>query len=464
MNKITPKEQLKKSWDAFKKAWKNIVQTTAWAAKTVWKTAEWLYRAIDSWDLAIYNKLWKSSNKVLDFTKRNILKILIAASVLTRSWNKIYQNQKDKDPNKIELSEKLNDNKIDLKTFDNKIKTSDWLKWRKVWDLYSHYLWYNWKSVEIWDTILFKPNKILEELYWRKFKRENTKWFTVAKDFYDNTVSKIDFDIVEPSSLELMTENIKTTIKNINENFDRERFWKEKLKWNEEKIKLFKKICNNIDENCLLAYGMTELMPSPDWNLNKEILDFLLKNWWENFVMNLPAVADDYTSFWLYQFTSFAVYDASGRQEWASVMNLYLPKELKIPWSVTKLQWQDHHKAAYLFAMYNLYTLIFKAEWDMIKALELLTNQKDNNDLAQLIAIMHNLPANWKVFLDEWYKLNTDKAYLNKKQGTGKNKYNYDLNNNKKVDLYESFVWKQNTPKNWSHNYWKKTYYNRKTL
>jgi hypothetical protein len=258
-----------------------------------------------------------------------------------------------------------------------------------------------------------------------------------------------------------MTANIKISINKINKKFDRDKFWTEKLKWNEEKIKLFKNICSNIDEKCLLSYGMTELMPSPDWNLNKEILDFLLKNGWENFVMNLPAVADDYTSFGLYQFTSFAVFDTWERQEWASVMNLYLPEELQIPWSVTKLQWQDHHKAAYLFAMYNIYNLIFKADWETIKSLKLLINQKDNNDLAQLIAIMHNLPSSWKNFLTERYKLKTEEKYIKKKTYNKKWKkvYEYDINKNWKIDLYESLL----KPKA-SHNYWKKTYHNRNTL
>lgn len=354
--------------------------------------------------------------------------------------------------------------KIDLKDINYEIATPQNLKWRSIWDLYSHYLWYGWISSKVWNTIVFKPNKILKELYKRKFRRDNQKWFTVAQNFYDNTVSKIDFDYVTPSSLELMTENIKSNILEIQKDFDRDKFWKEKLKWNEAKIKLFKNICNKIDEKCLLAYGMTELMPSADWNFNKEVLNFLLTNWWENFVMNLPAIADNYTSFWLYQFTSLAVYDTWNKQEWASKINLYLPKNNKIPASVTKLQWNDHHKAAYLFAMYNLYTLVNNKDEEIIKALELLINQKDNNDLAQLIAIMHNYPANWKIFLHEWYKLNTDKKYLNKKEGIWVDKYNYDLNNNKKIDLYESFIWKKDTPRNWSHNYWKKTYYNKNSL
>jgi len=461
MNKKNHKDQLEKSWESFKKAWKGIISTVTELSKAIWNTVKWTYHLVDAWDQKLHSKLWKSSNKITDTVKKNIIKILIASSVLYYWWNKVHQHQKDKKIDNKELPEHIKDNTINLKDINNEIPTPNSLKWRNVWDLYSHYLWYQWVSKTIWDTIIFKPNEILQELYQRKFNRKNESQFTVAKDFYENTVSKIDFDIVEPSSLELLTKNINSAIKEINNNFDWDKFWNEKLKWNQKKIKLFKNICSKIDKESLLAYGMTELMPSPNWELNKEVLDFLLKIWWEKFVMNLPAVADDYTSFGLYQFTSFAVYDTWDEQRWASIMNLYLPERQKIAWSVTKLKWQDHHKTAYLFAMYNLYTLIFHADWEMMKALEFLTNQSDNNDLTQLIAIMHNLPSSWKIFLLEWYKLKTDEKYLYNKTHNKKWKeiYDYDINKNGKIDLYESFL----TPKA-SHNYWKKTYYNKDKL
>ncbi|HOG15601.1 MAG TPA: hypothetical protein PK674_03355 [Candidatus Absconditabacterales bacterium] len=485
-NNLTPKEQAKKSGEAFLKAGKNILQTTKGAVKTVWNTGEGLYHLVEAGDLAIHNKLGKSSNKIVNFTKRNIIKILLATSILTCSGAKVYQHQKDKDPNKIELYEDLDKNIIDLKNIGYKIKTPnslrrknldllkgrdidslkgekilDSLKLRKVGDLYSYYLGYGGEPVEIGDTIIFKPNEIIALLYQRKFNRKNRKGFTVAKEFYDKTVSNINFNNVVPSSLDLMTKNINDAIKEVNENFDREKFGKERLKNNKSKINLFKKICDKIDQKCLIAYGMTEIMPSRDGELNKEVLDFLLKNGGERFVMNLPAVNDDYASFGFYQLTSKAVFDTGDEKKGGvSKMNLYMPKEHKVPGSVIMLQGQDHHKAAYLFAMYNLYTLVFKADSEMVKALELLANQQDNNDLTQLIAIMHNLPKNGQPFLYEWYKLNTDKNYLHQKTHNKKGKpYNYDLNGNKKIDLYESFV----SPKT-SHNYGKKTYYNRKSL
>lgn len=455
----TPKSQLKNAWQSFTKAWKNVV-------KSIWHTAKWLYEAIDASDLFISEKMdqrfGESTDKLINFVQKNIIKILLATSPLIYWWHAINNKVQDKNKEKIEIKidDENNATLLNLKDLDYKIKTPDWLVWRSLWDLYSHYLWYGWKSSKIWDTIIFKPNEILEELYKKKFDLDNNKWFTVAKSHYENTIKNIDFELVEPTNINVMKNKMKESIKLVNQNFDREKFGSEKLKNNTEKTILFKSLCNKIDEKALLSYGMTELMPSSDWKLNQEVLDFMLQNGGEKFVMNIPAIADSYTSFGLYQFTSFAIYDTWKKQEWASIINLYLPGEYRIAWSVTKLAIEDHHKAAYMFAMYNIYSLVFEADSEMMKALNLLLKQNDNNNLTQLIAIMHNLPANWKVFLKEWYKLNSNKKYLDQKQWNNKEKYNYDINNNGQIDLYEAYVSSKKT----SHGYWKKTYYNRTSL
>jgi len=336
--------------------------------------------------------------------------------------------------------------------------TPENLKWRKVNDLYSYYLWYWWERFQIWDSLNFNPNEIIQSLYEKKFKKIPS-WFEAAKKFYEDTVSKKDFNDFEACNYKILEDKIEESISDINSNFDWDWFWEKMLWWDKDKTKLFKAACNNIDEKCLLAYSMTELFPSCEGELNKNILNFLLQNGWEDFIYYLPAVNDDYASFWPYQFTSLAVYDANWEKRWASIINQFLPQEIGIPWSVVKLVWSDHHKAAYLFAMYNIYTLIKNK--NNIAPLNLIKNSKHKGDLTQLIAIMHNKPANGKDFLQEWYKLNTDKKYLDKKTHNRKWEvtYNYDVDKNGSIDLYESKL----SPST-SHWYWKKTYYNRRAL
>lgn len=93
--------------------------------------------------------------------------------------------------------------------------------------------------------------------------------------------------------------------------------------------------------------------------------------------------------------------------------------------------------------------------------MQLLALPEYKNDLTQLIAIMHNMPAYGDDFLQEWYRLNTDPKYLYKKTHNKDHKriYEYDTNKNHKIDLYESKI-----KPHLSHNYGMKTYFNRKAL
>lgn len=318
------------------------------------------------------------------------------------------------------------DNSEDI--LDEKYNPSFKVKWRKYSDLYAGYLWYfekwnNWRidfwSTQIWDKIEV-PQDVNElmDLFWKKkFQRKNTKGFTVAKNFYDNTIKNIDFNTSPKSSISEYKNDIKTSIWDIVSNFDFDQSNKDFLKnnpksWSHEKQELWEDIVKKIDENVILSYNMTEFFPqwAPWGKMEYRMLNHILKQYGEDFVFHVPAVYDDYASFGSYQFTSFAVYDTPERKEWASIMNQYVDSKFKIPGSVTKLQWNDHHRAAVLFAMYNLRRLIVRFSENDIKDIK---NDIEKNSfksiIAQIIAIGHNYPADLKYVskilsnsLDDW--------------------------------------------------------------
>ena len=339
------------------------------------------------------------------------------------------------------------------------IQTPPELVWKEVHDLYSYYLGCNWDGMILGDSVYFEPKEILDQLYARKFSRPNKNHLKVPKYFYNWVVKKIDFNTFTPETLDDYLETIEKNVCLVQDNFDRKTFDRDYFENDTTKSKIFKDVCENIDGTSLLAYSMTELFPNADWEFNKDFLSFLLKHWGTKFLNYLPAIYDDLTSFGPYQFTYLAIYETPERQEWASNMNPYLPKHYQIPWSISKLAWEDHHKAAYLFAMYNIYELM-RHEANL-EPLKLLAQPEYKNDLTQLIAIMHNMPSYWWWFLQERYKLTTDSDYLYEKTHNEEWKLNrnYDTNNNGKIDLYESKL-----RPILSHNYWKKTYYNKKSL
>ena len=342
-------------------------------------------------------------------------------------------------------------------------KVPEYIRWRAFWDLYAGYLWAHYdKNKRVWDKIslgnkrTWNKNVAIKNLYEKKLSRKNTKWFKVAGQHYKETVSKIDFEKVHPISLEQYEKNIGNIVKELRDGIDWEKLGKGLFHWDKEKLSLLKKLANNIDEKVLTSYSMTEFFPSEDWELNKNLLDFLLQNAGEEYLSYFPAVSDDYTSFGQYQFTSLALYDTPQEKRWASIINQYVNPSLRIPWSVCKLKGKSHHRAAFLFAIYNLSTLLKNADGISKKAVGDISKAENKSDLTQLIAIMHNKPKAWVVFLKEWYQLRNDKKYAAKKT---KN-YKYDINKNGRVDLYEVYAWMHPI----SSQYGRKTYKNYSAL
>jgi hypothetical protein len=126
--------------------------------------------------------------------------------------------------------------------------------------------------------------------------------------------------------------------------------------------------------------------------LNREMLDFLLRNGGREFVEYIPAVYDGKTSFGPYQFTEFALYDGKGGPRGASVPNRALPLELQIPGSVIRLHDDLHFRAAYLNALHNIAMLIRKLNKKEL-AVFARVGVKSDKALMEFVAVAHHAPA-----------------------------------------------------------------------
>ncbi len=172
---------------------------------------------------------------------------------------------------------------------------------------------------------------------------------------------------------------------------------------------LLQKIANDIRGVDLVAYGMTELMPSAEGDLNVKVLSLLLQEAGSNYVMAIPAMYDSYLSLGLYQFTSFALRDDGQMLEGASRINRHLPETYRIPGSVIKLRNGENHRAAYLFAIHNVTGLVKnsssikpkvkskKGKKQTAKSSELETLEKVHKiragDIVTYIATAHHAPT-----------------------------------------------------------------------
>lgn len=153
---------------------------------------------------------------------------------------------------------------------------------------------------------------------------------------------------------------------------------------------VFKSLALAVRGTDLVAYGMTEIMPTSEGDLNVKVLEILLQNAGSNYMFTIPALYDGMLSLGFYQFTSYAVNGV--RNEGASRMSSYLPKTIQIPGSVIALRNGDHHRAAYLFALNNLAVLAKQTNKKEFNALQKALKQKPG-EIVTFMATAHHAPG-----------------------------------------------------------------------
>lgn len=141
----------------------------------------------------------------------------------------------------------------------------------------------------------------------------------------------------------------------------------------------------------LAAYGMTELFPGLNGRFNYVLLDTLLRNAGENYLSEIPALGDTLMSKGPYQFTSHAVYAADTRQGASYVDQFLLDSTARVPGSVAALTGGQHHRAAKLFAVYNMGRLAQRLS--PTQAATLSSGACPTEQLTQFVATAHHMPT-----------------------------------------------------------------------
>ena len=412
------------------------------AGSWAWKAAKWWggafvhgvaawYHRIDAIDKKIWEQIekkqiekWKPAPwKLKRFARDNIIKLMIALWVVwwwyewwkyiiekNSDWKEILVNVNEGDSNGILL-----------------VPTTqyDILNWKKITTNAPLTRWYLWGDLEnswdliVTDTLALNPAESLHNLWSEKIR----KYGQSTNDI--NKLDTIDVKNMTPEDIEkfrikypidatyLFVVKPYTDWNEKKETIGLKEFIKqsnsivETLKSDTEtydgwltghKKDLFDAIRNDITWECIVAYAMTELCENKEnWEFNKQLFDVLLQNSGVNYLSKVPAVYDWKTSYWLYQFTEYALYDHNWEKRWASLVNKYLPDGKKIPWSVIDLKTrQDQTKAAYMFALYNLNLAVKKLDDNQAKALinyQKANKEKFRDNMTQLIAMCHHMPV-----------------------------------------------------------------------
>jgi hypothetical protein len=183
-------------------------------------------------------------------------------------------------------------------------------------------------------------------------------------------------------------------------------------KFEDSQIKLLHKFDEKINGAGLVAYALTELMPTRgrDAETGAELLDFLLHNAGREFVDRIPAVHDSRISVGPYQFTSDALLELGNQRHGASRIQHAILAKNQIPESVLALHGAEHHKAAYLFAIDNLAMAILRLGESRSEKMLAYFSQLPEEFVAEYVAAAHHLPVNarksFEGFADELIKYN----------------------------------------------------------
>lgn len=419
--KKTPQELIGEAWNDFKDAWIQLLHSTG-------KTIRWIYKTLDALDKNI-GQIWSpANNKIVDFTKNNLIKILLIGSLVTYWWIKTHDYLKNKITKDRETHVSWNSNELVYVTTKNYPAFRN-KKITKSAPLTKHYLWLdvsNRDDIIIWDTLVLHPwktlhdlraNKLLkygkkniieldtidvatmtneeQALFRTKYPIDATYVFNV-RPYIEGKVNKTQVSIEEFTSLTEKT--IRKTEKDI-ESYDGALTGK--------RLELLRIIKQELPWKSILAYAMTELCENKeDWHINTQLFNLLLQNTGIEFLSLIPAMYDPKTSYWIYQFTEYALYDTPKEKRWASVVNKYiLDNNNKLPGSVMYLNnWESQTKAAYMFAIYNVALGLGKLT-DNEADLLLLYYKKNTtsfiDNITQLIAMCHHRPVDNKA-LKKW--------------------------------------------------------------
>jgi hypothetical protein len=173
---------------------------------------------------------------------------------------------------------------------------------------------------------------------------------------------------------------------------------------NAEECKLLQAILANLNGKDLVAYGMTELLPSTNGSLNAQYLDVLLQNAGAEFLYHIPALGDGLASLGIYQFTYYALRKDDKTVEGVSIVNSFVKEGgEKLPGSVVLLTGHQHHTAAFYFAVHNLAGLIArlgKQEVETLAAIHL----KKQDEMVIIIATAHHNPKHTGKTVNKWLK------------------------------------------------------------
>ncbi len=186
----------------------------------------------------------------------------------------------------------------------------------------------------------------------------------------------------------------------------------EGLQLNTERCAFVQSLAGKIHSEHLLAYMMTELYALDKKHagqLNAWVLDMQLQHYGREALDLVPAQGDGRTSGGGWQFTPEAVgYDGDGPRP-ATVVSNY--SSVKIPQSFIDFVRDDHERAAYYFAVYNIARLVRFADAGQYAALKRVVASNQMGEITEFIATSHHAQNGVRGYALAWLSAGASRPF-----------------------------------------------------
>lgn len=152
---------------------------------------------------------------------------------------------------------------------------------------------------------------------------------------------------------------------------------------------LFRSFAQNIDAKTLLAFNLSEIMPSQG-NMTFKVFDTLLKTGGYEFISRIPSGGDDEMSYGPGQITAKIFQEEKNKRGSVAIMSGMLKRTDLIPKDIAQVRGREHHMASYLDALFNIGFLVQKLSDEQARA---LVKEPIGDDVRMFISGAHNRPA-----------------------------------------------------------------------
>jgi len=154
---------------------------------------------------------------------------------------------------------------------------------------------------------------------------------------------------------------------------------------------LFRSFAQHIDAKTLLAFNLSEIMPSQG-NLTFKVFDTLLKTGGYEFISRIPSGGDDEMSFGPGQITAKIFQEEKNKRGSVAKMAGMLKRPDMITKDIAQVRNRQHHMASYLDALFNIGLLVQKLKLSD-EQMSALAREPIGDDVRMFISGAHNRPA-----------------------------------------------------------------------